>query len=218
MECVDIIFKWTNCKLIESNNTAFQSSVYDFYAKLFEFLIENQYLFWDHEADVVIPLLCDKVGNNNSTLKQKVKALIKQCFEMVQDQKKALLLLIKYGAQNKNLKSAAEVLDEIAIYLRSLGSVPFGEAQIKVIAKLVDSKDASVRENALGVLSEIYKVLDDDIWRVIGQVPLKVKGLIEQRIKKIKTNNSSSNNLRLSNAPTNQPAVSPRKPAAAQPS
>ena len=58
-------------------------------------------------------------------------------------------------------------------------SVPFGEQQIKIIAKLVDSKDAGVRENALAVLTEIYKVLDDDIWRVVGQVPLKVKGLLE---------------------------------------
>ena len=47
-------------------------------------------------------------------------------------------------------------------------SVPFGEQQIKIIAKLVDSKDAGVRENALAVLTEIYKVLDDDIWRVVG--------------------------------------------------
>ena len=96
-ECVDIIFKWTNVKLNESNNTAFQSSVYDFYSKLFMFLIEGQYLFWEHEAEVVIPLLCDKVGNNNAILKQKVKALIKQCFEM-HDQKKTLLMLIKFGA------------------------------------------------------------------------------------------------------------------------
>jgi len=77
MECVDVIFKWTNVKLNESNNTAFQSSVYDFFEKLFEFLIGKQYLLWEHEADVVIPLFCDKVGNNNAILRQKVKQLIK---------------------------------------------------------------------------------------------------------------------------------------------
>ena len=126
MECVDVIFKWTSVKLGESNNTAFQSSVYDFYGKLFEFLISKDYLFWDHESEVVLPLLCDKVGNNNAILKQKVKALIKQTFEMT-DAKKNLLLLIKYGAMAKNLKSAAECLDEIAIFLRTLNSVPFGE-------------------------------------------------------------------------------------------
>ncbi len=84
-------------------------------------------MFWDHESDVVMPLLCERVGNNNATLRQKVKALIKQCFEML-DSKKCLLQLIKYGANNKNLKSAGEALDEIAIYLRNTGQVPFGEA------------------------------------------------------------------------------------------
>ena len=55
---------------------------------------------------------------------------------------------------------------------------------------MVDSKDASVRENAICVLSEIYKVVDEDIWRVVGQVPLKVKGLLEQRFKKVKGGDS----------------------------
>lgn len=40
MECVDVIFKWTAVKLAESSNTALQSAIYDFYTKLFEFLIE----------------------------------------------------------------------------------------------------------------------------------------------------------------------------------
>ena len=102
------------------------------------------------------------------------------------DPKKTLLLMIKFGAMNKNLKSAGESLDEIAIFLKTHDTVPFGEQQIKVIAKLVDSKDASVRENSICVLSEIYKVLDEDIWRVVGVVPLKVKGLLETRFKKVK--------------------------------
>jgi len=74
-------------------------------------------------------------------------------------------------------------------------AVPFGEAQIKAIAKLVDAKDGSVRENALVVLSEIYKVLDEDIWRVVGTVPLKVKSLLESRFKKVKGLGASNNNL-----------------------
>ena len=77
MECVDVIFKWTSIKLGESNNTAFQNCVYDFFGKLFEFLIQGEYLFWEHEADVVIPLFATLVGNNNATLRQKVKQLIK---------------------------------------------------------------------------------------------------------------------------------------------
>ena len=132
------------------------------------------------------------------------------------DPKRCLLLLIKYGANNKNLKSAGEALDEIAIYLRNTGQVPFGEAQIKTIAKLVDSKDPSVRENSIQCLAEIYKVLDEDIWRVVGQVPLKVKGLMEQRFRKVK--GGTANQLTMSRGPNNTtPAKkpSPRRGGAA---
>lgn len=87
MDCVDVIFKWTNVKLNESGNTAFQNSVYDFFTKLFEFLTSQDYLLWPHEADVVIPLLCKVVGNNNATLRGKVKSLLKQCFEMHEPKK-----------------------------------------------------------------------------------------------------------------------------------
>ena len=68
-----------------------------------------------------------------------------------------------------------------------------------MIAKLVDSKDSAVRENSICVLSEIYKQVDEDIWRVMGTVPLKVKGLLETRFKKVKGGlNSSASNLNLS--------------------
>jgi hypothetical protein len=55
-----------------------------------------------------------------------------------------------------------------------------------LIAKLADNSDKSVRENALKVLSEIYKILDEGIWKIIGEVSTKVQGLLEQRFKKFK--------------------------------
>jgi hypothetical protein len=35
-------------------------------------------------------------------------------------------------------------------------------------------------------LGEVYKVLDEDIWRLIGQVTVKVKGLLDGRFKSVK--------------------------------
>jgi hypothetical protein len=60
------------------------------------------------------------------------------------------------------------------------------EPQVKVVAKLCDSGDTGVREKALQVLSEIYKILDEDIWKIVGNLSVKSKGLIEQRFKKVK--------------------------------
>ena len=66
------------------------------------------------------------------------------------------------------------------------------EKDLKLIAKLADNGDSGVREGSLQVLSEAYRVLDDDIWRVIGKVTEKVKGLLEGRFKKVKGLGSSS--------------------------
>ena len=107
------------------------------------------------------------------------------------------MLIIKYGCTNKNLKSVAESLDEIAVYLAKNGLDSINEAQVKVISKHCESSDAGVREKALQVLSEIYKVLDEDIWSIVGNVSIKVKGLLEQRFKKLKGLGSSKSNMNL---------------------
>ena len=86
---------------------------------------------------------------------------------------------MKYGCSNKNLRSVAESLDEVAVFLAKNGLDAINETQVKLIAKHCESSDAGVREKALQVLSEIYKVLDEDIWSIIGKVSIKVKGLLE---------------------------------------
>ena len=177
-EIVDIIFKWIYVKLMESSNTTFALNVYDFYNTMFSHLVESQYILWDHEAHVVIPMLCSQSGVNNKTLQAKIKALIKMCFDL-HDHRKTLILIIKYGCQHKNLKSVAESLDEVAHYISKHGIDNINEPQAKVVAKLCDSGDAGVREKALQVLSEIYKILDEDVWSIIGNVSIKAKGLLE---------------------------------------
>jgi hypothetical protein len=57
---------------------------------------------------------------------------------------------------------------------------------MRIVAKMADNNSAAIRENALKVLGEAYKHLDDNIWKVIGQVTPKVQGLLEARFKKIK--------------------------------
>ena len=57
---------------------------------------------------------------------------------------------------------------------------------MKLIAKLADSPSKNVRESAVKALGEAFKLLDDNIWRVIGDVTPKVQGLLEARFKKIK--------------------------------
>jgi len=167
--------------------------VYDSLSTLFAWLTSEQYGFQEHEAYVIVPMLCEKSGVNNAILKNKIKALLKQTFELY-DHKKNLGLIIKFGCGSKSLKSVAESLNEVAFFVKQNGVDHLNEKDLKVIAKLADNSDSGVREGSLQVLSEAYRILDDDIWRVIGKVTEKVKGLLEGRFKKVKGLGSSSSN------------------------
>lgn len=92
-EILDIIFKWSLVKLADSSNTKFAVSVFDFYSSLFLHLEETEYSLWDFEANIIIPLLCEKTGINNNILKDKVKKLIKMIYT-IYDTRKCYLLIV----------------------------------------------------------------------------------------------------------------------------
>jgi hypothetical protein len=48
---------------------------------------------------------------------------------------------------------------------------------------MVDNNDKGVRESALTFIGEVYKHIDEEVWRVLGPVNIKVKGLLEGRFK-----------------------------------
>jgi hypothetical protein len=147
----------------------------------------------EHEAYIFIPLLCDKSGINNTILKEKVKRLIKQCFS-IYDQRKCIQLMFKFGVGAKNLKSVAECLDELAIFVRENGADLITEKDLQLVAKMADSGDKGVREGALTFIGEIYKILDEQIWRLMGPINIKVKGLLEGRFKQVKKGTSDPMN------------------------
>jgi len=51
------------------------------------------------------------------------------------------------------------------------------------VAKMADNNDMKVRESSLNFIGEVYKILDEEIWRLIGPINIKVKGLLEGRFK-----------------------------------
>jgi hypothetical protein len=75
---------------------------------------------------------------------------------------------------SKNLRAVAECLDEIAEFIKAYGIDYTSEKEIKLIAKMADHADKSIRENALKTLGEVYNLLGVDTWRVIGEVTAKV--------------------------------------------
>ena len=90
---------------------------------------------------------------------------------------------MKFGVGAKNLRSVAECLDELAFYIKDSGIDNIVEKDLQQIAKLVDNNDKGVRESSLHFIGEVYKILDEEVWRVMGPINIKVKGLLEGRFK-----------------------------------
>ena len=184
-EILDLIFKWAAVRLSDSSNTKFAVAIFDFLAVLFTHLCGLGYQLQDFEAGVVVPLLCEKSGINNNILKDKVKKLIRMLFT-VYDRQKTYQLMVQYGLNSKNLRAQAECLDELAEFIGDNGIDYSSEKEMKLVAKMADNADKAIRENALKFMGEVYKVMEENVWRVIGEVTPKVQGLLEQRFKKLK--------------------------------
>ena len=89
-------------------------------------------------------------------------------------------LIMLHGVGSKNLKAVAECLDMIASYIKENGVDSITKKDFAVFLEKANSPDKNVRENSLRVFAETYKVLKDDIWRLLGKdINSKVKGLLE---------------------------------------
>ena len=73
MDILDIIFKWGNYRMSDSSNTKLVGAFFDFYQKLIQFLIENEYNMAEFEIVVLLGTLCDKTGQNIKIMAEKAK-------------------------------------------------------------------------------------------------------------------------------------------------
>jgi len=65
---------------------------------------------------VLLGTLCEKVGINNKILLDKMRKLIRMCYD-IYDVKLCYRIIIETGVKAKNLRSVAENLDEISEYI-----------------------------------------------------------------------------------------------------
>ena len=65
--------------------------------------------------------------------------------------------------------------------------------------------DPKVCANALEFIGEVYKVIDDNLWNLIGKINDKQKTIIENRIKMINKKDSSILNTSINSRSMNDP-------------
>lgn len=183
MEILDILFKWGNLRMTDSSNTKLAGAFFDFYQKLLSFLVAQDYQMAEFEVVVLLGTLCDKTGHNIKIMAEKARQLVEMCYK-VYEPKLCFKMIMVHGVGSKNLKAVAECLDIVASYVRNNGVDSITKKDFAIFLEKANSGDKNVRENTLRVFAETYKVLREDIWRLLGKdINSKVKGLLEQRFK-----------------------------------
>ena len=90
-----------------------------------------------------------------------------------------------HGVTNQNQKVIAESLDEIACYIAEGNIDHITKKDFQAFVGTLDKPDKGVREASLKVFGEAYMHLQEGVWRLITNVPIKVKGLLEGRFKTV---------------------------------
>ena len=98
----------------------------------------------------------------------------------VYEPKLCFKLIMVHGVGSKNLKAVAESLDMLASCVKDNGVDSITKKDFAIFLEKANRGDKNVRENSLRVFAETYKVLREDIWRLLGKdINGKVKGLLE---------------------------------------
>ena len=183
LDILDMIFKWIWVKLMELSNTQLTKSVLELSQNILNLLQENDYFLSDGEANMLLPVMCEKSGQNNSVFRSMIRQIILTSSKVYPPEK-----VFTYNLQalnSKNTRSKTECLEAMSCLIQEYGISISQPRDIRSVAKFVNSSDNNVRSAAVGTVTEAYKYVQDKIWTMIGDVPDKSKGLLEQRFKTV---------------------------------
>ena len=185
LDVQDVIIKWGYIKSNEISNTSFLKELLMFYEDLADKLLEIQYEFMEAEGHIFCLCLSEKLGINNPILKEKIKeTLIKVGAGVILYDPKKLISILMKGLNSKNTKSVSESLELIAVLIQTHRLDVINEKDVRIIGKIVDNPDNGIRQGALSACEEIYKIVDENFWELVGnKLSSKAEDIIRARFK-----------------------------------
>ena len=184
---LDILFKWVWIELITTNNTQIYKAVFELDQLIISQLESFEYTLSDTEAGLLIPVLCEKSGQNNQTFRTMIRSLIHSCCKVYSAEK--LFLIVLQGITSKNARSKVECLEECGSLIMEHGIEIIQTKDLKTISKQIASADANVRAAAADTITEVYKIVGDRIWTVLTEMPDKIRGILDQKFRTVKVKN-----------------------------
>lgn len=185
---LDLILKWISLRLYDTNPSVLLKGL-EYLNSVFPVLLENEYLLAENEGSCFIPHLLIKFGDPKDTVRSSVRSIFRQMCLVYPFTK--VFCYIMDGLKSKNARQRTECLDELG-YLIETYSIsvcqPSPQLALKEIARHISDRDNSVRNAALNCVVQAYFLVDEKIYKLVGQLNEKDLSMLDERIKRAKKN------------------------------
>ncbi|KAJ9476251.1 Protein STU2 [Pseudozyma hubeiensis] len=179
----DLIFKYVSIRLTD-NNTSLSLKCLDILEHLVALLSTQQYHMSDYEAACILPCLTAKFGDAKVAFRDRIREIFRK-MTFIFPPSKLLTSYLENGLPSKNARVRTECLNEVGYLFSKNGlQVCSPSRTLPVIAKQISDRDANVRTAALSAIGEAYKIIGDEVYKLVGSLPGKEMSMLEERLKR----------------------------------
>ena len=179
----DLIFKYVSIRLTD-NNTSLSLKCLDILEHLVALLSTQQYHMSDYEAVCILPCLTAKFGDAKVAFRDRIREIFRK-MTFIFPPSKLLTSYLENGLPSKNARVRTECLSEVGYLFSKNGlQVCSPSRTLPVIAKQISDRDANVRTAALSAIGEAYKIIGDEVYKLVGALPGKEMSMLEERLKR----------------------------------
>lgn len=183
---LDLILKWISLRFYDTNPSVLLKGL-DYLNVVMQMLIATEYDMSETEGTSFLPHLLIKLGDPKDAVRNGVRSLFRQICLTYPFTK--VFACIMDGLKSKNARQRTECLDELGYLIETYGMgacQPSAQIALKEIAKHIADRDNSVRSAALNCVVQAYFLVEDKVYKLIGQLSEKDLSMLDERIKRAK--------------------------------
>lgn len=183
---LDLVLKWISLRFYDTNPSVLLKGL-DYLNLVVRMLIDGNYSLTETEGSSFLPHLLIKIGDPKDAVRNSVHNLFRQICLVFPYTK--VFSCIMEGLKSKNARQRTECLDELGYLIETYNMSacqPTPQIALKEIAKHIADRDNSVRNAALNCVVQAYFIVDERIYKLIGQLSEKDLSMLDERIKRAK--------------------------------
>lgn len=180
---LDLLLKYLTLRLFDTNPSVLVKAL-ELTETIVTFMDNCNYRLSEYEAASFLPFLIAKMGDGKESMRTRIHAIFRQVCRIYPASK--LFMLFMEGLRNKNSRTRAECLDELATLLSRNGlSVLQAGRHLPAIGLLIADRDSHVRNAALNVCVQANQLMGNAaLQKHLQGLSSRELDLLEERLRR----------------------------------